>query len=337
MVHAEPDAAGSVAGQPAQRQRLVFEVAVEQDGPRDHEVAGWLHAPGGTEGRPLQVLLHGSTTSHTYWDFEPGSSRYSYVELAAAAGYATLNLDRLGAGRSSRPAAERVTTTSSAFTVAQVVEEVLTGALSHLKFDRVVLVGWSQGAAVAIETARITRVDGLVVTGFMHSQGPDAMEFVQAVWSVAEDDSAHLAGVPGDYLTTRPGRQELFFHRPGAPDWVLDRAERTKDTTTQGEVAGFVEVLMSPETSRSVEVPVLLVMGAHDTLYLSSPEAPELEAECGFWAPEVQLEVRMVPDAGHALTLHHSAPMFADAISEWLDARFNRCSSPARRAGPRWR
>lgn len=45
----------------------------------------------------LQFLNHGGTLDYTYWDFAPN---YSYVDAAAAAGYATFNYDRLGYGLS---------------------------------------------------------------------------------------------------------------------------------------------------------------------------------------------------------------------------------------------
>ena len=44
---------------------------------------------------PVQLLLHGATYDHTYWS--------AYARLAAARGFATLNLDRLGYGRSDHP------------------------------------------------------------------------------------------------------------------------------------------------------------------------------------------------------------------------------------------
>jgi pimeloyl-ACP methyl ester carboxylesterase len=50
--------------------------------------------------KTIQFLTHGGTTDHTYWNF---ASDYSYVDAAAARGYATFSYDRLGTGRSQHP------------------------------------------------------------------------------------------------------------------------------------------------------------------------------------------------------------------------------------------
>ncbi|KAI4112841.1 MAG: hypothetical protein LQ345_006067 [Seirophora villosa] len=48
----------------------------------------------------LQLLTHGGTPDHTYWDIAPG---YSYIDAATLAGYATLSYDRLSTGLSDHP------------------------------------------------------------------------------------------------------------------------------------------------------------------------------------------------------------------------------------------
>lgn len=50
--------------------------------------------------KTVQLLTHGATLDHTYWDIAPG---YSYVDVASAAGYATLSYDQLGVGNSDHP------------------------------------------------------------------------------------------------------------------------------------------------------------------------------------------------------------------------------------------
>jgi hypothetical protein len=49
---------------------------------------------------PVQVLTHGATLDSTYWDF---ATDYSYINAAAAAGYATFSYDRLGVGNPAHP------------------------------------------------------------------------------------------------------------------------------------------------------------------------------------------------------------------------------------------
>ena len=48
----------------------------------------------------VQFLIHGATLGIGYWDIAPG---YSYVDVAAQAGYATFSYDQLGVGKSEHP------------------------------------------------------------------------------------------------------------------------------------------------------------------------------------------------------------------------------------------
>jgi hypothetical protein len=49
----------------------------------------------------IQVLTHGIGFDKTYWDLDYNNYNYSYVNVALAAGYSTLAIDRLGIGNSS--------------------------------------------------------------------------------------------------------------------------------------------------------------------------------------------------------------------------------------------
>jgi hypothetical protein len=56
-------------------------------------------------GAPLLILASGFTYDHQYWDLPVDGGKYSFVDAANRAGYATLNLDRLGLGSSDKPPA----------------------------------------------------------------------------------------------------------------------------------------------------------------------------------------------------------------------------------------
>jgi hypothetical protein len=47
----------------------------------------------------VQILSPGGWYSHTYFDWPLDPARYSYMRAAAAAGYATFNIDRIGIGQ----------------------------------------------------------------------------------------------------------------------------------------------------------------------------------------------------------------------------------------------
>src|SRR2546423_3412732 len=60
---------------------------------------------GGVPPTTVQVLVHGTTYNHVYWDFPYQAEHYSHHRDMARHGYATFAVDRLGTGQStSRPA-----------------------------------------------------------------------------------------------------------------------------------------------------------------------------------------------------------------------------------------
>ena len=54
----------------------------------------------------MQLVVHGATYNHLYWNFPYGGGYYSYVEAATAAGYAALR-HRPHRGRLQLPPAKR--------------------------------------------------------------------------------------------------------------------------------------------------------------------------------------------------------------------------------------
>src|SRR5262245_21605351 len=57
----------------------------------------------------LQVLIHGGTYDHRYWNAPDVNGRsYSYAAYALDRGYSVLALDQLGVGSSSRPPGDEV-------------------------------------------------------------------------------------------------------------------------------------------------------------------------------------------------------------------------------------
>jgi hypothetical protein len=86
--------------QPPTWEQLQFHVALEPGLPARYKVVGWLCGRPPLSGRTVQVLISGTTQTHVYWDFPLRPQQHSYVHALTNAGYATLNLDRLGSDQS---------------------------------------------------------------------------------------------------------------------------------------------------------------------------------------------------------------------------------------------
>ncbi len=96
----------------------------------------------------LQVLVPGGTYNAVYWDIGYDPQVLSYREAVNEAGIATVAVDRLGSGRSSRPLSTLVTLATQAQAVHAVIQSL------RPLFRKLVLVGHSIGSAIVMTGRR---------------------------------------------------------------------------------------------------------------------------------------------------------------------------------------
>lgn len=307
---------------------VTFPVTIAAGDPTTDRVYGVLCARGGIQQKTLQIALHGATYSHLYWDWPFQPERYSYLRQATAAGYAVLNLDRIGIGRSSHPPAEAVDVDANAFVIHQVVQAVRGGERSvpvfgRLKADRIALVGHSLGSLVAMtEAATYGDIDGVVLTGISHTVTARLSE-VQA-YPANLDPRFALLELPDGYLTTVPGTRGVFYQAPFFDPRVKAFDEKKKETVTVAELNTGVPALgLTP----GIHVPVLLAVGDLDGAFCNPPSCTasgSLSVEPSFFAPDACLETRAIPKSGHDLNLHYDAPLTFATLLDWMDRRVGR-------------
>jgi pimeloyl-ACP methyl ester carboxylesterase len=304
-------------------QRHDIAVSLVPNTPATAHVAARLCARGAlTPTRTVQVLLAGNTYASTYWDFPYRPERYSYVHWMTDAGYVTLSVDRIGSGESSRPLLVDMET--NAWVIEQVVARLADGSLAGVSFSKIVLVGHSYGSAVGMLVAsRSSAVDGLLVSGMLHGVGYGFLFNATAMYPAQLDPRFFGQGVPVGYLTTLPGQRDVFYWMPGTEPEVIATDEATKDTMTAEETLTQEQGLLA---TLSLSVPVLSVVGDHDATFCGVPTCSQpgsaVELEPLYYPPAAQLEMRVVPNAGHDLNLHLSAPTWFALAREWLDRRF---------------
>jgi pimeloyl-ACP methyl ester carboxylesterase len=307
--------------------------------PANKHVFVKLCLPEGTTPQLVQLLVHGVTYSHTYWDFpDPtgGTTRYSYVASATSAGYATLSIDRIGIGNSSRPLSALVGLDANVYVVHQVVQALRNGTIegpggSHPAFSKVIGVGHSFGSGILWFVAtRHQNLDGLVLTGFTHKLNLDALPTLALqVYPAILDPRFGLLSMDVGYLTTTPNSRYGLFYAPAPADpAVVALDEQTKETLTEREVADVGFLLLTP---LDIRVPVLLVMGQNDALFCSPPKggtdcstaAALLASEGPFLGANVpSLEGYVLPGAGHDVNLMLNAQEFFTAAQNWIQANF---------------
>jgi pimeloyl-ACP methyl ester carboxylesterase len=321
--------AGAVGGGPTCQQTTV-PVNLSATDPTVYHVAGWLCADGSPVGKTAQVLVHGLTYDHRYWDWPGSTQKYSYTRSATDAGYATFAFDRIGDGASDHPTdGSSVTDTVGGYVLHQVIQDLRAGTLGGTTFARVVAVGHSFGSAVVVDEAVTYQdVNGLILTGFAHGFTPNAFAALGSAFYPAPLDPAFAnSGLNNTYLTTVPGaRTQLFFNPADTSPDVISTDESLKQTATLGEL-NSVQDPVSLDTTQ-VTVPILIADGQDDLLICQpsaglpcTDSATLLNREAANYTPQSCLEAFVLPDSGHDINLHDNAHLWFEYANSWVSRR----------------
>jgi pimeloyl-ACP methyl ester carboxylesterase len=285
---------------------------------------GRLCVPDGA--RTVQVLIPGGTYNSAYWDSPYDATHRSFRLAANHAGYATLTVDRLGSGRSSKPLSATVSVLGQAHAVHEVIGKLRAGAFG-VAFDKVILGGHSLGSAIVMmEAGTYHDVDGVLITGMAHrlSALGTLPLFSSLIPAILDTKFADL-GLDLGYLTTRAGTRYTSFHSPGPQDSGMTGVdESTKDVVAPGEVLdGALIGAVAPYTLL-VDVPVLVALG-DDPLFcgLLGTDCRSAEtlrrSESLFYAPAAQLRAYVHHGFGHSFNLAPDAAAFHDVVTQWAD------------------
>ncbi|HYU33855.1 MAG TPA: alpha/beta hydrolase [Thermoanaerobaculia bacterium] len=308
-------------------EEVSFPVTLSPGDATVYNVFGVLCSRGSLQHKTVQIALHGATYSHLYWDFPFQPETYSYMRRATAAGYAVLDVDRIGIGQSDRPPAALVTIESNGYVVHQLVQALRSGDLvvpsfGRIQAERVTLVGHSLGSVISIQEAgTYGDVDGVVLTGLSHTVTPVLGEVLSSLYPASLDPKFAGLGIPDGYLTSLPGERTVFYHAPSFDPLVLAIDEQTKETVTTSELDTALPAL---GLSSGIHVPVLVVVGDFDLAFCNAPSCSEsgsLATEASFYPADACAEAVAIPGAGHDLNLHFQAQLAYDAVLEWMDRR----------------
>ncbi len=293
--------------------------------------------PKDSPSRTVQVLVHGITYDHRYWNLtDPdGSERYSWEAAAVKAGYATLAIDRLGAGESSHPPSFQVDVNSNAAAVRALISALRAGKVQapvkNVPVEKVVLVGHSYGSITSWFAASANpEVDAVVLTGATHSIREFHTPLIVSapLYPSFLDPAYAQKGYDPGYLTDRPGTRYDTYYAPdtNVDDRMLAADEATKGTVTFSELNNYPLFFRAP---LDIRVPVFLLIGTNDALFCSL-ESGDLGAPCdtaenlvASEAPKLgpnvpSVDAYVVKGAGHALNAVRSSQESFAAAQRWI-------------------
>ncbi|WP_255750794.1 alpha/beta hydrolase [Amycolatopsis sp. FU40] len=281
---------------------------------------GTLCTPATRTPRGLQVLIPGGSYNRHYWDGVKLPA-YSYTARANAAGYATLALDRLGTGDSTKPLSALVTDTVQTDAIHQVIARARAGTLDSRRYSRVVLAGHSLGSLQsALAAARHPGdADAVVLSGYSHHVSPT--ETVRLL-GTTHPKTLEMSSLDPGYFTTIPHQRAAMFDAPDdvAPE-VVAADEAGRDQFSAAEVPVALLGGLAPATTRAIAVPVLVANGGKDTwacpgTLCASADSLRASEQDAYSHP---VDAYVLLRAGHSLAIAADGSQFADAVASWLD------------------
>ncbi|KPI41496.1 uncharacterized protein AB675_9354 [Cyphellophora attinorum] len=277
------------------------------------QISGDLCVPKkpGPKAGTLQILTHGLGYNRTYWDFYlPGSSdtSFSHVHAATAAGY-------------SLPQAQIL------ISLTQMARE---GKIPGMKSPpkQIINVGHSFGSQLTVGMAALAPdvSDAIVLTGINGDTSAIASVLGTSWFRLAnkfEPERFPKQTYSNGWLTwaTEAENQFSFFWFPNFKPEVLATAEAVKHPFTLGEIFGGG---LLPQQAPAFKKPVLYLASEHDAVCrfdCSSDFDADGPAYARFNGTD-DIEVFMVPGAGHALPLHTNITVGYEALDAWIQKRF---------------
>ncbi|NKQ55457.1 alpha/beta hydrolase [Amycolatopsis sp. K13G38] len=289
-------------------------------------ITGTLCTPPGAT--TVQLLVHGWSYARYYWDMPYEQDTYSYVRAANKRGYATLDIDRLGDGRSTHPLSAFDNFYADVSTVHQVITALRGGDLGT-PFGKVIEVGHSLGGIVTMTEAGLYKdVDAIMPTGIAHS-----INYVNVLTKIIADDypaaldpKFSSAGLDPAYLTSYPGtRGGFYLDNPSATDaGVVAKDEQLKETGNVVELATLAGYNVL-NVDRTLNIPVYTVVGQHDPFIcgLLGPSCTNSQTladfERPFYGPHATVVADVVPNTAHDLQLERSAPQSNADMLDFAD------------------
>lgn len=327
----------ATAGQPQSRtnesitcSHYRIPVHLSPHSPKTYSVYGqWCHPKSYTPA-VVQLLVHGFTYTHTYWNFPGFHGKYSYRNRMNHAGYGTFAIDRIGNGKSSHPDGAKITVDTNRNVLHDVVQWMRNGGLPGKKDRKIISVGHSYGTAVVYrEAARYQDVDGVVGTGALHIPGAVGLgELATYTRPAAKNNRLrHKTGLDPMYVTTTNAGRSIFYNKKDADPAVIAADARQKDTYTVPELATVAKYVL-PTVTPNIHVPTLVAAGQRDKIHCLQGNGAALEscansqtlkrAEQPLWSSDAHLQTYVLPKAGHSINLAKNAPAWYGRALKWF-------------------
>lgn len=289
-----------------------------------YRIAGYVYAPRHPRHprhRTVQLLVHGATYNHRYWDApEIHHRRYSYAREMARRGYVVVSIDQLGAGNSDKPDGDFFSLADAASSLHQISSRIRAYGGHRAKLA---YVGHSNGSVTSIYAqGTYADADLLVTTGWVHGfRG----------LPVDPTDPEVQAAIATPYINLRgPVRNNIMYYTPKADPAMIayDTAVLT-DSMPRRQFLDLIGVhaditslgpggMTQSTRSQLVRVPTLVQAGERDDHIAPANAGPP--SEQAFYPLVQDFSFHTLPEMGHVDNLHVNHDESWDDIDAWLSA-----------------
>ncbi|GKZ37618.1 hypothetical protein AbraIFM66950_009267 [Aspergillus brasiliensis] len=275
--------------------------------------------------KTVQLLTHGATLDHTYWDISPN---HSYVDVATAAGYATLSYDQLGVGKSDHPDPIQEVQANSQVAVTHALTQLLRSSqIGNFSFQTVVGVGHSAGSTLtqAITTQYPEDFDAIILSGTSTNQNYVALTMAAFNFINANSDpSGRFASLPAGYLTqeTSVGIQFAFYRYPNYDPTAFELQVAGKQTNTLGVLLTLGGLVTQAPNFTG---PVDIILGENDLVFCGGNcSYPKNQASLytSAYYPNASSgsQTYLAKGSGHCIAAHKSATSSFQQMIAFLQA-----------------
>lgn len=305
------------------------------------EITGDYCVPRSANGTIL-LAAGGGAENASYWNM-PGLERYSLVDAAAADGYATFAMDRLGTGRSTIPASSTLVTYQAIVSTTHQVVLALRHGLAGIdrQWNSVAGLGHSlgSGTVAGVAAADPADFDAIILTGYGPAVSPQTAQ-LNALYQVAASTVLpQYAALDSGYVTVIPkdvGVAGSFYAPATAPEALAAQA-KYEGLLSKTELSTRPQGAAAESQGALITVPAFIMDGQQDRHYCENnaidappsigPDCVTQQAFLAFEQPLLSkacLATYVVANTGHALQLEQTAPATNRVLLTWLRASFSR-------------
>lgn len=313
---------------PKHVREIPFHFPVQLSDGQTYQMAAYLYVSYPVRHRTVQLLVHGATYNHLYWDTpDIDGHAYSYARDMARRGYVVISIDQLGTGASDKPDGdffgldEAARSLHQAASQVRAVSEGFCGPSAKLAY-----VGHSNGSVTSIYAqGTYGDADELVSTGWHHGfRGLPVDPTDPALGAVLANPYIGLGGPPRDAL--------MYFLPSMNPDVIEYDHAHLNDVMPRHQFLDLIGVhiditsqgpggMTMATRSQQVSVPVLVQVGDHDELIAPAAAAQQPPGENAFFPSSPDFTLQTLSSIGHTFNLHTTNEQSWDGIDQWLDAR----------------